>query len=85
MSAGGLFGYVFNIIAYGAIWWVLGALVDRLGMAFNSTINVLPTFQDAVTGFTTIQVIWGSLLAIMYIFLSINYFITTNSQQTQEV
>ncbi len=85
MSAGGLFGYVFNIITFGAIWWVLGALVDRLGMVFNQTIEVLPTFQDAVNGFSTVQVIWGSLLAIMYVFLSINYFLTANSDVPQEV
>ena len=85
MSGGGFFGYIMNGAVFSGLWWVLGACIDRIGIAFNRSIEIMPTFQDAVNGFSTMQIIWGSLLAIMWLVLSINYFIVENTNIPQEV
>jgi type II secretory pathway component PulF len=85
MSAGNLFGLVFNLFAFAAFWTFLGWLVDKLADIFNSTIQVLPTLQDAVTGFAITQVIWGVLGGIAFLAFILNYYLNEHSQSSQEV
>ena len=73
MSAGNFFGTLFVSIMVSAVWIVLGAAIDKIGQIFNRTIQILPTFQDAVTGFTITQQIWSVLLIVMWLFIWINY------------
>jgi hypothetical protein len=85
MSAGNLFGLIMNTIIFAAIWSVVGVVVDKLGVTFNSTIRIMPSLQDAVTGFGIMQVIYGILPVIVFIFLLINYFVNENAQSSGEV
>jgi hypothetical protein len=85
MSAGGLVGLVMNTIFFAGIWSVVGIVVDKLGAAFNSSIVLMPTMQDAVNGFAITQIIYGLLPVVMFIFLLINYFVNENSQSSGEV
>jgi type II secretory pathway component PulF len=85
MAGGNLFGLIFNIFAFSAIWVFLGALVDKIASVFGMVITTLPTLQDAVTGFNTIQIIWGSITVLAYVVFLINYFMNEHSQSSQEV
>jgi hypothetical protein len=85
MSAGGLVGLIMNTIFFAGIWSVVGIVVDKLGAAFNSSIVLMPTMQDAVNGFAITQIIYGLLPVVMFIFLLINYFVNENSQSSGEV
>ena len=80
MGAGNLIGLVFNILVFGAIWTILGGLVDRIIKAFNVSIKVLPSLQDAANGLSIMQTVWASLLILMFIALIINYIMNENSQ-----
>ena len=73
MSAGNLLGSAFVGLASSAMWIVLGAVIDKLGIVFNRTIAVLPTFQDAVNGFKITQMIWTVILIIIWIAIWFNY------------
>jgi uncharacterized BrkB/YihY/UPF0761 family membrane protein len=85
MSAGGLFGMVMNMVFAAGLWTVIGAVVDRMGAAFNTSIRMLPTFQDALNGFTIIQTVYGVLLIIIFITLIVNYIMNENSLASGEV
>jgi hypothetical protein len=86
MSAGGIIGYFFNLLMFAGLWTVVGVVVDKLGMIFNITIQLMPTYQDAVNGFSMMQTIYGFVLpVIVFIFLTINYFAQENSMSSGEV
>ena len=85
MSAGALVGYVFNIIFFAGIWTVVGVVVDKIAVIFNSTIQIMPTYQDAVNGFSMMQTIYAALPVVVFIFLTINYFVQANSTTSGEV
>jgi hypothetical protein len=85
MSAGGVVGLFLNLIFFAAFWTVLGVVVDKLGQIFNLTIQLMPTYQDAVNGFTMMQTIYAALPVIVFIALVINYFATENSTSSGEV
>ena len=86
MSFGGLVGYFFNLLMFAGLWTVCGILVDKLAQIFNMTIQLMPTYQDAVNGFSMMQVIYGfALPVIVFIFLTINYFAQENSLSSGEV
>jgi hypothetical protein len=85
MSAGGIFGLVMNILIFSGIWTVVGVVVDKFGVVFNSTMRVMPTMQDAVNGFAITQIVYGILPVIMFITLLINYFVNENAQSSGEV
>jgi type II secretory pathway component PulF len=85
MSAGNLSGAVMNTFAFAMFWVVGGFVVDKLGNAFNVTIRTLPTFQDAVTGFQTTQIIYGFLLVIMFFAVWFNYFINESNLTSGEI
>lgn len=73
MSAGNFMGTIFNCVMASAMWITLGLAVDKVGQVFNHVIQVLPSFQDAVNGFTITQTIWLILLVIIWIVLWINF------------
>jgi hypothetical protein len=85
MSAGGIVGVVMNTLLFIALWSIVGIVVDKLGAAFNQTITLMPTMQDAVNGFHITQIIYGVLPAIVFIVLLINYFVNENAQSSGEV
>ena len=85
MSAGNLIGSIWNTIFFAGLWIVLGAALDKVFKAFNTSINVLPSLQDAVNGMGIVQVVWGVLLIIMFIVIWINYLMNENSQSSGNV
>jgi hypothetical protein len=85
MSAGGLIGTVGNIIFFGVFWIILGVAIDKVGYAFNKTINIIPTFQDAVTGFTMVQQVYLIMPALVFVVLIVDYILTENSKRSGEV
>jgi hypothetical protein len=80
MSAGNFIGSVFNTVFFGGLALVLGYAVEKVFRAFNHSITVLPTFQDAVNGFTVLQTIWSAIWIIMFIVIWVNYLLNENSQ-----
>lgn len=85
MSAGGLFGTIMNFFLFAALWAVVGYVLDKIGVAFNTTIRLMPTMQDAVNGFALVQLIYMVLPVVMFIALIINYILVENSQASGEV
>lgn len=85
MSAGGLFGTIMNFFLFAALWAVVGYVFDKIGVAFNSTIRLMPTMQDAVNGFALTQLIYSVLPVVVFIALVINYIMVENSQSSGEV
>jgi type II secretory pathway component PulF len=85
MSAGNLIGMVFNLFIFAAVWTGGGWVVDRLAVAFNSSIRLLPTLQDMVSGFSTVQMIYGILPVVAFLVIIINYYLNEHSMSSQEV
>ena len=85
MSAGGVVGLFMNLLFFAGFWTVLGVVVDKLGQVFNVTIQLMPTYQDAVNGFTMMQTIYAALPVVVFIALVINYFVQENSMSSGEV
>ena len=73
MSAGNLIGTIFVCVVFSAMWVVLGAAVDKIGLIFNHTIQLLPSFQDAANGMTLMQTVWIVIPILVWIVLWINY------------
>ena len=73
MSAGNFLGTLFVGVFFSAMWMVLGAAIDKIGQVFNYTIKVLPSFQDAVTGFNMTQTAWMVIPIVFWIIIWINY------------
>lgn len=85
MSAGSLIGTIANIIFFAIFWTILGVAVDKIGYSFNLSIRTIPTFQDAVTGFTMVQQVFWLLPAIVAVTLLIDHILTENSKRSGEV
>jgi len=85
MAGGNLFGLIFNIFAFSAIWVFVGAMVDKIAGVFGYVITMLPTLQDAVTGFNTVQIIYAALPPLAYVVFLMNYYFNEHSQSSQEV
>lgn len=85
MSAGSLIGTIANIFFFGVFWLILGVAVDKVAYAFNMSIRTIPTFQDAVTGFTMVQQIYLIMPAIVFIVLIVDHVLTENSRSSGEV
>ena len=73
MSAGNLMGTIFVCVVFSAMWVVLGAAVDKIGLIFNHMIQLLPSFQDAANGMTLMQTVWIVIPILVWIVLWINY------------
>lgn len=85
MSAGAVAGSILNFLVFAGVWMVIGTVFDKIAVVFNSTIKLMPTFQDAVNGFAMTQVAYGILPAVYFIALVINYVLTENSAASGEV
>lgn len=80
VSAGNLIGSIWNTLLAAGIWIVLGAVFDKLFIAFNFTMKMLPSMQDALNGFSIMQTIWSVLLIIIFFVIWLNYLFNENSQ-----
>lgn len=80
MSAGNLIGSIWNTLLFGGLYTVFSYVIEKLFRAFNHTISVLPTFQDAVNGFGIMQQIWLLIFVVIFIVIWVNYLLNENSQ-----
>jgi len=80
MSAGNLLGSIWNTVFFGALWVILGAAIQKIFVAFNTSLKVLPSLQDAVNGMGIMQTIWTFILIIMFIVIWFNYMMNEQSQ-----
>lgn len=85
MSAGNIIGLFFNLFAFATIWTFVGWVVDRIAIMFNSTLNLLPSLQDAATGFSLVQMIYGIIPAIAFVVILFNYYLNEHSREQAEV
>lgn len=85
MSSGSLIGTVANIIFFGVFWTILGVGVDKIGFAFNISVRTIPTFQDAINGFTMTQQVFWILPAIVAVTLLIDHVLTESHKSSGEV
>lgn len=80
MSAGNLIGSVWNTLFLDGLWLVLGYAMEKVFRAFNTSIRLLPTLQDAVNGMTQMQWIWSILFILIFFVIWANYLLNENSQ-----
>ncbi len=80
MSAGNLFGAAWNTIFFGVLWVVFGKVMEYLFKAFNYSMSILPTMQDAANGMTIMQTIWVIIPVIVFLTIWINYLFNEVSQ-----
>jgi len=73
-----LFGVIFVNIFFAALWTILGAIVDKIADVFNMTIQLMPTMQDFVNGFTMMQTIWVILPILVFVFTVMDYVLSQN-------
>jgi hypothetical protein len=85
MSAGAFLGMIFNMVFFAAFWTIFGIVVDKIGVIFNRSIQLLPSFQDAINGFSMVQQIYLFVPAIVFVTLIVNYILTENSRSSGEV
>jgi type II secretory pathway component PulF len=85
MSAGGLFGMFMNLFVAAGLWIILGAAVERIAKAFNATIAIMPTLQDAVNGFSLMQTVWGVIMIVIFLALVVNYLFEESNRASREV
>jgi hypothetical protein len=80
MSAGNFIGALWNSILLPGIYIVLSAALDKIFKAFNTSIQVLPSMQDAVNGMDIVKTVWLVLLVLIFVVIWINYLMNENSQ-----
>lgn len=80
MGAGNFIGSVWNTLLLDGLWLVLGYAMEKIFRAFNTTMKLLPTLQDAVNGMTQMQTIWSLLFILIFIVIWVNYAMNENSQ-----
>lgn len=85
MSAGNLFGTILIGIFLGAVWTILGFVIDKVTTIANITFHMMPVYEDGVLGFNMISTFYGFLLIIIWFGLALNYVMNENSQANQEV
>lgn len=79
MGAGNLLGAVWNTCFFGGIWIVLGAVVDKLFSAFNRSIRVLPSLQDAANGMDIMKTAWVVIMILIFFVVWLNYLLNENA------
>ena len=84
MSAGGIIGMFFNFFVFAAVWTVIGYAVEKLGHVFNMTIAMIPTLQDAVNGFSVVQMIYGVIPVVFALILIVDYYMNEHSHSSME-
>jgi len=85
VSWGSLFGALMLTVAFAAIWVILGKAVEVITRAFNASIMVLPTFQDAVNGMNIMQYAWTGIMVLIFLGIWINYVINEHQDTNQTV
>ena len=80
MSAGNFIGSCWNTVLLNGLWLILGYAMEKIFKAFNSTMKLLPTLQDAVNGMSQMQTIWSLLFIIIFVVIWANYLMNENSQ-----
>ena len=85
MSFGSLFGAMWNTVAFAVIWVILGKVVEVVTRAFNISITVLPSFQDAVNGMNIMQTAWTGIMVLIFIGVWVNYVINEHQATNQVV
>lgn len=80
MSAGNLFGAIWNTVILGALWVVLGAVIDKIFRVFNTSISVLPTLQDAAHGMSLMKTGYTAIMIVVFIVIWANYMLNESSQ-----
>ena len=73
-----LFGVIFVNIFFAALWTILGMIIDKIGVIFNMTIQLMPTMADFVNGFSMMQTIWVALPLLVFVFTVIDYVLSQN-------
>jgi predicted Rossmann-fold nucleotide-binding protein len=85
MGAGNLLGAVWNTVIFGGIWIVMGAVVDKMFSAFNRSISVLPSLQDAANGMDIMKIAWTVIMVLIFFVIWLNYLLNENSQASGNV
>lgn len=80
MGAGNFIGSVWNTLLLDGLWLVLGYAMEKIFRAFNSTMRLLPTLQDAVNGMSQMQFIWSIICIGIFLVIWANYLMNENSQ-----
>lgn len=80
MGAGNFIGSCWNTLLLDGLWLVLGYAMEKIFRAFNTTMKLLPTLQDAVNGMTQMQTIWSLLFILIFIVIWSNYVFNESSQ-----
>jgi len=73
-----LFGVIFVNIFFAGLWTILGMIIDKITTIFNMTIQLMPTMQDFVNGFTMVQTIWVALPLLVFVFTVMDYVLSQN-------
>jgi hypothetical protein len=85
MTAGNLVGSILLTIFFGALWLVLGKMVDMIARIANITMLQMPVFQDGIAGFNQAAGIFGILGVIILGGIWANYILNELSASTMEV
>jgi hypothetical protein len=85
MTAGNLVGSILLTIFFGALWLVLGKMVDMIARIANITMLQMPVFQDGINGFNQASGIFGILGVIILGGIWANYILNELSASTMEV
>lgn len=85
MGAGNLIGSVFNTVLFGGLWIVLSAAVDKIFVAFNRSLLVLPSLQDAADGMGIMKIAWWAIMVVIFFVIWMNYLLNENSQASGNV
>jgi hypothetical protein len=72
MAAGNYLGALLATVFSFGMWWIIGKAFDILVPVFNKTITILPSFQDAVSGFSLVQWIYSITLFVILLGIWIN-------------
>lgn len=78
-GAGNFIGSCWNTLLLDGLWLVLGYAMEKIFRAFNSTMKLLPTLQDAVNGMSQMQFIWSILFIGIFLVIWANYIMNENS------
>jgi hypothetical protein len=80
MSAGNFLGALWNSILLPGVYLILSAALDKVFKAFNTSIKVIPSMQDAVKGMDIVKSVWIGILILIFLVIWINYLMNENSQ-----
>ena len=79
ISAGNFIGALWNSILLPGVYICLSAALDKIFKAFNTSIKVLPSLQDAVNGMDIVKTVWVVILILIFFVIWLNYLLNENS------